>query len=98
MGDFVDLRARQQAFESIAAYDTLPDRRCTGGRDARRRRSLQASPELLAALRCSRSPAARSTPTTRARLAAPVVMLGYELWQQRFGGDPAIIGRSVKIG
>ena len=26
-----------------------------------------------------------------------VVMLGYGLWQRRFGGDPAIIGRDVQI-
>src|SRR5262249_48066255 len=26
-----------------------------------------------------------------------VVVLGYQLWQQRFGGDPSVIGRSVKI-
>jgi putative ABC transport system permease protein len=27
-----------------------------------------------------------------------VVILSYALWQKRFGGDPAIIGRQIKIG
>jgi predicted permease len=30
--------------------------------------------------------------------AAPVVVLGYDLWQERFDGDPRIIGRNVQIG
>src|SRR5262245_63110324 len=28
----------------------------------------------------------------------PVVMLSYQCWQQRFGADPQIIGRSLLIG
>ncbi len=27
----------------------------------------------------------------------PVIVLGYNLWQQKFGGDPAIIGKTVRI-
>jgi putative ABC transport system permease protein len=29
--------------------------------------------------------------------AAPVVVLGFDLWQRRFGGDPAIIGRELDL-
>ncbi|WP_221032673.1 ABC transporter permease [Actomonas aquatica] len=29
---------------------------------------------------------------------APVIIITHQMWQQRFGGDPAIIGRSVRIG
>ncbi|MDE3154747.1 MAG: ABC transporter permease [Acidobacteriota bacterium] len=29
--------------------------------------------------------------------AAPTVILGYPLWQSRYGGDPHIIGRSIRI-
>jgi predicted permease len=29
--------------------------------------------------------------------APAVVMLSWELWQQRYGGDPAIVGRSVRV-
>jgi predicted permease len=30
--------------------------------------------------------------------AHPVVVLGYNVWRDRFGSDPAILGKSVKIG
>jgi predicted permease len=29
--------------------------------------------------------------------ANPVVVIGYRFWQGRFGGDPSVVGRSVKI-
>jgi predicted permease len=30
--------------------------------------------------------------------AAPVVVIGHDLWQKRFGGDPGILGRSLQLG
>jgi putative ABC transport system permease protein len=30
--------------------------------------------------------------------APPVVVIGYDVWQRRFGGDPDVIGRSVRLG
>jgi len=30
--------------------------------------------------------------------APPVAVIGYEVWKDRFGSDPAILGKSVKIG
>ena len=31
------------------------------------------------------------------RGAAPTVVIGHELWQQRFGGDPNVVGRTLRI-
>ena len=35
---------------------------------------------------------------TTARGAAPVMMLTHEYWQKRFGGDPSIVGKTLRIG
>jgi putative ABC transport system permease protein len=32
------------------------------------------------------------------RSAAPVMMLTYDYWQKRFGGDPAIVGKTLRVG
>ena len=29
--------------------------------------------------------------------AAPVVILGYGIWQSRYGGDPTIVGRTIRV-
>jgi predicted permease len=28
----------------------------------------------------------------------PVVVLGYDFWQQKYGGDPAVVGQSLRLG
>ncbi|HZF67283.1 MAG TPA: ABC transporter permease, partial [Gemmatirosa sp.] len=30
--------------------------------------------------------------------APPVLVLGFDVWQSRFGGDPAVVGRELRIG
>ena len=30
--------------------------------------------------------------------APPVVVIGHDVWRRRFGGDPAVVGRSVRLG
>jgi predicted permease len=30
--------------------------------------------------------------------AAPVLVIGYDVWQTRFGSDPAVVGREVRLG
>ena len=29
--------------------------------------------------------------------AKPVVFLGYDLWQQRYAGNPAVVGKTVEV-
>ena len=97
IGDYVDMGARQTSFESIAAYGTGRNVVYVNSEpiDAS---SLLASPELLATLRVVPA-AGRAIQAEDARQgAAPVIMLGYSFWQQQFGGDPTIVGRSIKVG
>ena len=97
IGDFVDLRARQRSFESLAAFG--------GGRgtifgqgDPFDVAVLEATPDLLDQLR-ARPALGRSLSADDAREgAAPVAMLGYDVWQQRFAGDQAVVGRSIRFG
>jgi putative ABC transport system permease protein len=96
IGDYVDLVARQGAFESIAAYGrgqtTLIDKT-----DPFRVSLLGAAPGLLEMLRAKPVLGRTFTPDDARDGAPPVMMLGYETWQGRYGGDPSIIGRVIKL-
>ena len=35
--------------------------------------------------------------TPAPRGAAPVVVLGWDVWQRRFGGDPGVVGRTLTV-
>lgn len=38
-----------------------------------------------------------STEEDRSTAATPVALIGYNLWQRRYGGDPAILGSTVRV-
>lgn len=97
IGDYVDLHARQQLFEAIAGYDPLRTV-VYGPGDAEEASLLIATPELLASLRVQPFAGRGFEAADLGEGAAPVAMLGYEFWQTRFGGDPGVVGRSVRIG
>ena len=88
---------RGKAFESIAAYDHFrtvvygPDEPFDAA-------GLSATPELLATLRMQPFAGRNLDANDAAPNTPPVVLLGYDLWQTRFGGDRTIVGRSIKIG
>ena len=97
MGDFVDLRARQQAFESIAAYGAGPQTVFRQG-EPFEILVLHASPDLLDLLRVRPALGRAFTPEEGKPGAAPVVMLAHEVWEQHFGASPAIVGRAITLG
>ena len=97
LGDYADLRARQTSFESIAGYGTGRSVVYVNNEPVDVS-SLSASPELLPTLEVVPYAGRALDPGDARSGAAPVVMLGYELWQQQFGGDAAIVGRSIRIG
>ena len=96
IGDYVDLVSRQGAFESLAAYGrgqtSILDRD-----DPYRVDLLGAAPGLLEMLRV-RPVLGRTFQPEDAREGAPkVIILGYETWKNRYGGDPSIIGRVIRL-
>ena len=97
IGDLVDLAARQSAFESLAGYGSGQGL-VFGLGEPFRVSTLAAGPGLLDTLRV-RPVLGRSLQPEDARAdAAPVILLSYELWQSRFGSDPGIVGKGVKLG
>ena len=94
--DFHDWRAQNQSFESMAAYAggsyTL-----SGGEQPERLIGLNVSPNFFQVLGVNplfgRAFAAEEETAGRHRAA----ILGYGLWQRRFGADPNLVGKSISL-
>ena len=94
--DFQDWRAQQTSFEDIAAYysETVN----VGGTEGRPIRYLgaYASAHLFDILRVQPILGRTFRPEEDHPSTPPVMILSYRAWQNRFQGDPGVIGRTVR--
>lgn len=97
MGDVLDFRERLQTVEVFAAYHGFQGT-LYGEGEPMRVEGLAATPELITALRVRTGMGRLIAEDDARQAAAPVVMISHDLWQSRFGGDPAIIGRGILLG
>ncbi len=97
VGDYVDLASGQTTLDSLNVYGDF-DATVYDAGEPFRARGLAASPGLFDTLRIQ--PAlGRTFRAEEGRPGAPpVMMLGYDLWESRFGSDPSVIGRRIRVG
>lgn len=90
-------RARQQAFADHAIFKGS-EWSLTGTGEAARVRGEVIGARYLSTLGIAPH-IGRDFTAAEDRVAGgdPVAMLGYEIWQQRFGGDPSVLGRTVRL-
>ena len=94
--NFLDVEAQAKSFERLAAIDTNGVT-LTGHGDAARLEGAAVSAGFFDVLRVrpvlGRGFVAGENEPGR----TDVVVLGHKLWQERFGGDPGIVGQKVQI-
>jgi predicted permease len=98
--DYLDYREQNTVFSGIAIYSKTPlhlSNAETEGRAERVRGELVSGNYfstlgVKAALGRTLTPADDSAPG-----ANPVALIGYDLWQRRFGADTAIVGKTIKL-
>jgi len=96
IGDYVDLTQRQSACEALVGYGDAQGT-IYGEGEPFRALGLLAAPGLLEMLG-ARPVLGRALQTDDSHKgAAPVMLLGYDFWQDHFGGDPNVVGRGVKV-
>jgi len=95
--NYVDWRARNNVFEKIGVYNGFSSYNLTGSGEPERLRAGQVSADLFAALRVNVALGRIFTSEEDKPGAEPVVVLSHALWQRRFGGDPNIINRTIKL-
>ena len=97
-GDYADWRQQAKSFSEMGAYaDVSHGFNLTGEGEPQRVLVGYASSSLFPMLG-ARVVAGRSfVPEEDRTGSAPVVLLSHQLWQGRFGGDPRIVGHTVKL-
>ena len=94
--DFLDWERRQQSFEAIAAV-TIAAADLTGSGEPVRLFGGLVSPHFFNVLGVTPALGRAFRPEEATFGQHNVVILGDRLWRQRFGGDPAIVGRKILL-
>ena len=95
--EYLDYQKMDRVFQNVAAWGDNGEVALTGGPGPESVTSMQMTANMLEVLG---TPPARGRSFTEAEdvpKGPPVVMLGYALWQRRFGGDTTIVGRTITV-
>ncbi|HJQ25121.1 MAG TPA: ABC transporter permease [Blastocatellia bacterium] len=95
--NFVDWRAQNTVFDSMAAVRTNENFNFTGAGEPERVPGRVVTAEFFSTLGIQPLVGRDFLAEDDRPGAAPVVILSYEFWQRRFGGDPGTIGRQLTL-
>jgi macrolide transport system ATP-binding/permease protein len=95
--EFRDWRERTRGFSAIAAYDVRAGFNMTTASGPERVRGLRVSSGFFRTLGVAPILGREFRADEEGPAAAPTAMLSYGAWQARFGGDPAVLGRTVTL-
>ncbi len=94
--DFFDWQARQTAFESMAAFSGDAVNLAEGEGRPERYLGARFTSDMLDVLQVQPVVGRGFRAGEDRPGAEPVIILGYDLWQDRFGGSPDILGETVR--
>jgi predicted permease len=94
--DYDDLKEQSQTFDEIAASRSQAFN-LTGGDEPERVGGARVSVNMFSALGARPVVGRDFLESEGLAGAEPVVILSHNLWQQRYGSDPAIVGRALNI-
>jgi predicted permease len=96
-GNFFDFHDKNNVFEQMVAYNGIGPNLAEPGEPAERLRGLATSADFFPALGVQPALGRVFTPEEHETGADRVVILSDRFWMKRFGGDPNIIGRSLRL-
>jgi putative ABC transport system permease protein len=96
--DFVAWRGSLATIEELGAYRALDRNLITDDGRAEPVRGVEVSAAAFAIARVPPLLGRPLTPDDELGSAGPVVVIGYDVWTDRFGSDLSVIGRRVRMG
>ncbi len=95
--EFNDLRSALPSFEDVLAYRMVPFNLGDAGR-TERRFGMLVSGNYFSALGLTPALGRFLQPDEASRPGRePVVVISHDFWQTRFGGDPGVLGQSIRV-
>jgi hypothetical protein len=94
--DFADLRRQQKVFSNLAAF-RLSNSNLTGVGDPERVWNSEVTEEFFRLLGGEAALGRAFLPEEEQAGRGQVAVLGYGLWQRRFGADPKIVGATISL-
>src|SRR5712692_1365408 len=95
--DFADWRAQTKKFQGLAAFSNQPMTISDRGAAPERYSGTRLSPNSFSVIGQKPLLGRDFSANEEQRTAAPVAILGYSIWKNRYGGDPNIAGRTIRI-
>ena len=94
-GNMFDYRERNEVFEYMTAFNSISPSLAEEGAPAERLRGLAATSDFFPSLGVQ--PLIGRVPTTEEFESGKVVVLSHSFWLRRFGGDPNIVGTTLRL-
>jgi putative ABC transport system permease protein len=95
--EFEDWRDKARSFSALAAFRFQPMNISDPDHPAERASGVAVTANTFLVLRQQPFLGRDFAPGDDAAGAAPVVIIGYSIWKNRYGSDTAVIGRALKI-
>lgn len=96
--DFQDWQREAKSFSALAVYSPVETLELSRDRDAELVLAELVSEQYFALLGVKLTAGRAFDAEELVAGGARAVVLGAELWRERFGGDPALVGRSITLG
>src|SRR5215203_902961 len=94
--DYLDWKSRQDSFEDLAAFRQAPFNLSGDGRPERVT-GAYVTPNSFGLLRVKTLKGRALVPGDDSPSAPPVVVIGAKLWRSRYGGDPQLVGKTLRV-
>lgn len=95
--EYLDYKGMTRLFEDVASWANNGEVALTGTEGAESVQSMQMTANMLSVLGMAPAAGRMFAPEEDIPNGPPVVMLGYELWQRRYGGDPSVVNRQIQL-